>query len=125
MEGKFLPGKPGVQHRITVYRFSTTRLPKTPKPTQSQLDTGPEKPLYEKVKKQMWGTKWGTKSLRRVSLEELTSLTVWEGIASWLILPWRKRMGIEPTWERLHAPTPDLKSGSPTSELGASEMGNI
>ena len=38
---------------------------------------------------------------------------------------WRKRMGIEPTWERLHAPTPDLKSGSPTSELGASEMGNI
>lgn len=30
-------------------------------------------------------------------------------------------MGIEPTWERLHAPTPDLKSGSPTSELGASE----
>ncbi len=29
-------------------------------------------------------------------------------------------MGIEPTWERLHAPTPDLKSGSPTSELGAS-----
>ena len=34
-------------------------------------------------------------------------------------------MGIEPTWERLHAPTPDLKSGSPTSELGASEMGNI
>ena len=38
---------------------------------------------------------------------------------------WRKRMGIEPTWERLHAPTPDLKSGSPTSELGASEVGNI
>ena len=34
-------------------------------------------------------------------------------------------MGIEPTWERLHAPTPDLKSGSPTSELGASERGNI
>ena len=34
---------------------------------------------------------------------------------------WRKRMGIEPTWERLHAPTPDLKSGSPTSELGASK----
>ena len=31
-------------------------------------------------------------------------------------------MGIEPTWERLHAPTPDLKSGSPTSELGASKM---
>ncbi len=30
-------------------------------------------------------------------------------------------MGIEPTWERLHAPTPDLKSGSPTSELGASK----
>ena len=34
-------------------------------------------------------------------------------------------MGIEPTWERLHAPTPDLKSGSPTSELGASKVGNI
>ncbi len=34
-------------------------------------------------------------------------------------------MGIEPTWERLHAPTPDLKSGSPTSELGASEVSNI
>ena len=34
-------------------------------------------------------------------------------------------MGIEPTWERLHAPTPDLKSGSPTSELGASKLGNI
>lgn len=34
-------------------------------------------------------------------------------------------MGIEPTWERLHAPTPDLKSGSPTSELGASEERNI
>ena len=34
-------------------------------------------------------------------------------------------MGIEPTWERLHAPTPDLKSGSPTSELGASEMLDI
>jgi hypothetical protein len=29
-------------------------------------------------------------------------------------------MGIEPTQERLHAPAPDLKSGSPTSELGAS-----
>ncbi len=69
----------------------------------------------------MWGTEWGTKSLRRVSLEELTSLTVWEGIANPLIFLWRKRMGIEPTWERLHAPTPDLKSGSPTSELGASE----
>ncbi len=34
-------------------------------------------------------------------------------------------MGIEPTWERLHAPTPDLKSGSPTSELGASKVWNI
>ena len=34
-------------------------------------------------------------------------------------------MGIEPTWERLHAPTPDLKSGSPTSELGASKILNI
>jgi hypothetical protein len=29
-------------------------------------------------------------------------------------------MGIEPTQERLHALAPDLKSGSPTSELGAS-----
>ena len=29
-------------------------------------------------------------------------------------------MGIEPTIERLHARSPDLKSGSPTSELGAS-----
>ena len=34
---------------------------------------------------------------------------------------WRKRMGIEPTQERLHALAPDLKSGSPTSELGASK----
>jgi hypothetical protein len=33
---------------------------------------------------------------------------------------WRKCMGIEPTWDRLHSPTPDLKSGSPTSELGTS-----
>ena len=33
-------------------------------------------------------------------------------------------MGIEPTQERLHAPAPDLKSGSPTSELGAS-TGNV
>ena len=29
-------------------------------------------------------------------------------------------MGIEPTWDSLHCPTPDLKSGSPTSELGTS-----
>ena len=29
-------------------------------------------------------------------------------------------MGIEPTWGSLHYPTPDLKSGSPTSELGTS-----
>lgn len=29
-------------------------------------------------------------------------------------------MGIEPTWDALQRPTPDLKSGSPTSELGAS-----
>ncbi len=29
-------------------------------------------------------------------------------------------MGIEPTWERLHAPTADLKSGRPASELGLS-----
>ncbi len=34
-------------------------------------------------------------------------------------------MGIEPTQERLHAPAPDLKSGSPTSELGASKVGYI
>ncbi len=33
---------------------------------------------------------------------------------------WRKCMGIEPTWDSLHCPTPDLKSGSPTSELGTS-----
>jgi hypothetical protein len=31
-------------------------------------------------------------------------------------------MGIEPTWDRLHSPTPDLKSGSPTSELGTSVL---
>ena len=29
-------------------------------------------------------------------------------------------MGIEPTWDSPHCPTPDLKSGSPTSELGTS-----
>ncbi len=29
-------------------------------------------------------------------------------------------MGIEPTWDGFHCPTPDLKSGSPTSELGTS-----
>jgi hypothetical protein len=29
-------------------------------------------------------------------------------------------MGIEPTWDSLHCPTPDLKSGSPTSELSTS-----
>lgn len=29
-------------------------------------------------------------------------------------------MGIEPTRDSLHYPAPDLKSGSPTSELGAS-----
>ncbi len=34
-------------------------------------------------------------------------------------------MGIEPTFERLHARTPDLKSGSPTSELGASNAPNV
>ena len=33
---------------------------------------------------------------------------------------WRKCMGIEPTWDSPHCPTPDLKSGSPTSELGTS-----
>ena len=31
-------------------------------------------------------------------------------------------MGIEPTWDSLHCPTPDLKSGSPTSELSTSAM---
>ena len=36
----------------------------------------------------------------------------------------RKRMGIEPTQDSLHYPAPDLKSGSPTSELGAS-TGNV
>lgn len=30
-------------------------------------------------------------------------------------------MGIEPTWDALQRPTPGLKPGSPTSELGASE----
>ena len=29
-------------------------------------------------------------------------------------------MGIEPTWDASQRPTPDLKSGSPTSELGTS-----
>lgn len=29
-------------------------------------------------------------------------------------------MGIEPTWDAPQRPTPDLKSGSPTSELGTS-----
>ena len=33
-------------------------------------------------------------------------------------------MGIEPTQDSLHYPAPDLKSGSPTSELGAS-TGNV
>ncbi len=31
-------------------------------------------------------------------------------------------MGIEPTWDSLHCPTPDLKSGSPTSELSTSKQ---
>jgi hypothetical protein len=31
-------------------------------------------------------------------------------------------MGIEPTWDSLHCPTPDLKSGSPTSELSTSVL---
>ena len=31
-------------------------------------------------------------------------------------------MGIEPTWDAPQRPTPDLKSGSPTSELGTSEI---
>ena len=29
-------------------------------------------------------------------------------------------MGIEPTWDAPQRPTPDLKSGSPTSELSTS-----
>ncbi len=34
-------------------------------------------------------------------------------------------MGIEPTWDALQRPTPGLKPGSPTSELGASEDRNV
>ncbi len=37
-----------------------------------------------------------------------------------VLLSWRKCMGIEPTWDAPQRPTPDLKSGSPTSELGTS-----
>ena len=48
----------------------------------------------------------------------------WEAIFEDAFITIRKRMGIEPTQERLHAPAPDLKSGSPTSELGAS-TGNV
>lgn len=36
-------------------------------------------------------------------------------------LGWRKRMGIEPTRDAPQRLAPDLKSGSPTSELGASK----
>ena len=36
------------------------------------------------------------------------------------VLPWRKCMGIEPTRDGLPRLAPDLKSGSPTSELGTS-----